>query len=213
MSERGICQAFRWRDGFVRVVWKSCLCVVSEPVCHTGLVDTSQPISCWWILEWTGTQKSGNITFILTVSMTPKHISQALHVIKYKKNSIIATCLPLIASLHQIRIHTASDELDSAGWRGLIHSTLRHAQYSVGSMMDHWGCKSMAWSTPIDHNVRFFSVLISLASQVANYLENIFILFKSKYISTERLTPTWFKVQLLHSSCVYGSAPRTAAYH
>lgn len=70
--------------------------------------------------------------------------------------------------------------------------------------MDHWGCKSMAWSTPIEHNVRFFSVLISLASQVVNYLENGFILFKSKYISTERLIPTWFKVQLLHSRCVYG---------
>jgi len=64
----------------------------------------------------------------------------------------------IIASLHQMRIHTASDELDSAGWRGLIHSTLRRVQYSVGSMMDHWGCKSMAWSTPIDHNVFFFVV-------------------------------------------------------
>lgn len=121
--------------------------------------------------------------------MTPKHISHALHVIKYKKNSIIAPCLLLIASLHQIRIHTASDELDSAGWRGLIHSTLRHAQYSVGSMMDHWGCKSMAWSTPSITTSVFFSVLISLASQVANYLKNSFILFKSKYISTERFNP------------------------
>lgn len=99
--------------------------------------------------------------------------------------------------------HTASDELDSAGRRGSIHSTQRHAQYYVGSMMDHLGCKSMTWSTPIDHNVSFLSVQISLASQVANYLENSFILFwKSKYIATN--PPIQFKMQLVHSSCVGG---------
>ncbi len=96
--------------------------------------------------------------------------------------------------------HTASDELDSAGRRGSIHSTQRHAQYYVGSMMDHLGCKSMTWSTPIDHNVSFLSVQISLASQVANYLE--IALYSLEVKNTLPLTPPiQFKMQLVHSSC------------
>lgn len=83
--------------------------------------------------------------------------------------------------------HTASDVLDSAGRRGSIHSTQRHAQYYVGSMMDHLGCKSMTWSTPIDHNVSFLSVQISLASQVANYLVIALYSFGSQ--NTLPLTP------------------------
>ncbi len=107
--------------------------------------------------------------------------------------------------------HTASDELDSAGWRGSIHSTQRHAQYYVGSMMDHLGCKSMTWPTPIDRNVSFLSVQISLASQVANYLENSFILFwKSKYIATNPHRSIQNAAGALQLFWWWSSAPRTA---